>query len=372
MPSEDQLRLIMTIFENAYSVYSSIALHSILFESIRRHAGITDGGRMSTHRAFCAIAGLWFLSLIAANSSAQAEKYPAKPVMIITPSGAGAGPDVIARIIADSLTQRWGQQVLVVNRPGAGGLIAAQAVAAAAPDGYSLYMPISSSFTVLPEMQPKLPLDFERDLAPIGLVGEQPMVIAVNPGLGVTTLPELIALARRRPGEIMFGTGRGNLPHMTGELLKNRTNINLTFVPYPSAARAMQDALGGTLAVLIESLSALSGPIKGGTLRPLAVASVNRVPDFPDIPTVAEAIPGIGKFEAKGWFALMAKTGTPEPILLEARESLRAVLGEPAVTQKFQSLGTYPRVMSPEEMTAFVRSEQEVWRPIVKQVSAAQ
>jgi tripartite-type tricarboxylate transporter receptor subunit TctC len=329
-------------------------------------------GSMSARCTIHAIASLGFLSLVVAGPSAQAEKYPAKPVTIITPTGAGTGPDVIARIVADGLTQRWGQQVLIANRPGATGLTAAQAIAAANADGYTLYMPIASTFTVLPELQPKLPLDFERDLAPIGLIGQQPIVIAVHPALRVTTVQELIALSHARPGELMFGTGRGNLPHMMGELLKSRANINLTFVPYPSGARAMQDAIGGTLAIMIESLAALSGPIKAGTLKPLAIASARRVPDFPDIPTVVEAIPSVGKFEATGWFALMAKAGTPDSALLEAREGLRAVLSEPSVMQKIQSLGTYPRIMPPAELAAFIRSEQHLWRPIAKQISAAQ
>jgi tripartite-type tricarboxylate transporter receptor subunit TctC len=325
---------------------------------------------MKRQWSWSSIASIWFMVL--ASALAKAEHYPAKPVMIITPSGAGAGPDVVARIVADRLTKAWGQQVLIVNRPGAGGLFAAQAAASAAPDGYTLYMPISSTYIVLPELQAKLPLDLARDLVPIGLIGEQPMMIAVHPSLGVTTLPELVAMARQSPGKILFGTGRGNLPHMTGEMLAQRARLDLTFVPYPSAARALQDALTGTLSLMIESPSALAGPLQGGLLRGLAVASSKRLADFPDLPTVAETMPELGAFEARGWFVLTARTATPEAIVHKIRRDLQTELDRPEVRRKLQSLGTYTRSMSVAELSAFIANEQQLWRPIVREVAKAQ
>ena len=166
-----------------------------------------------------------------AGSPANADSYPTRPVMILSPAAAGTGPDVIARIVADRLTQAWGQQVLVVNRPGGGGVIAAQAAAAAPSDGHTLYVPLASTFVVLPETQAKMPLDLARDLVPIGMIGEQPMVIAVNPALGINTLPELIARAKGRPGEILFGAARGTLPHLTSEMLRRRVGLDLAFIP---------------------------------------------------------------------------------------------------------------------------------------------
>jgi tripartite-type tricarboxylate transporter receptor subunit TctC len=317
-----------------------------------------------------AIAIVW--SMAFASALAKAEHYPARPVMIITPSGAGTGPDVVARIVADRLSKSWGQQVLIINRPGAGGLIAAQAAASAAPDGYTLYMPISSTYIVLPELQAKLPLDLERDIVPLGLIGEQPMIIAVHPSLGVTSLPELVALARQSPGKILFGTGRGNLPHMTGEMLAQRAKLDLTFVPYPSAARALQDALTGTLPLMIESPSALAGPLQGGLLRGLAVASSQRLTDFPKLPTVAETMPELGAFEARGWFVLTARTGTPEAIVSKIRKDLQTELDRPEVRSKLQSLGTYTRSISTTDIPAFIRNEQALWRSIVRQVAKTQ
>ena len=157
--------------------------------------------------------------------------------MILTPAAAGTGPDVIIRIVADRLTQAWGQQVLVVNRPGGGGVIAAQAAAVAPSDGHTLYVPLASTFVVLPETQAKMPLDLARDLVPIGMFGEQPMVIAVNPTLGINTLAELIARAKGRPGEILFGAPRGTLPHLTSEMLRRRVGLDLTLFPPQARGR---------------------------------------------------------------------------------------------------------------------------------------
>jgi len=315
-----------------------------------------------------------FLGLLALSapptSSATATGYPQKPVTIITPSGAGAGPDVIARIVADRLTHAWSQQVLVVNRPGAGGLFAARAAAAAAPDGYTLYMPISSTFVVLPETQPQMSIDLARDIVPIGLIGEQPMVIAVHPSLGVDTLQDLIALARKRPGDLLFGAGRGFLPHLTGVMFQERTGIKFAFIPYPSSAGAMQDVLRGTVTVFIESLSALAGPVQAGSLKPLAVASAKRLPNFPDLPTVAEAVPGIGAFEARGWFALMAPANTPAAVVQSINRDLHAVLIDAGLKERLAGLGTYARPFSPRETADFIRQEQDLWRPIVRKVNA--
>ncbi len=321
---------------------------------------------MKTHLPRFNAAALSLAAAIA-GSPANADSYPTRPVMILSPTGAGTGPDVIARIVADRLTQAWGQQVLVVNRPGGGGVIAARAAAAAPSDGHTLYLPFASTFVVLPETQAKMPLDLARDLVPIGMIGEQPMVIAVIPALGINTLPELIARAKGRPGEILFGAARGTLPHLTNEMLRRRVGLDLTFIP-SSGMRAMQDTIGGTIHVFIGDMASVAGPTQGGALKPLAVASSRRLPDFPDLPTVEEAVSGIGSFEARGWFALMAPARTPDAIVQKVNRDLRSVLGEPEVRRKLAVLGTYPRPMSPAETAAFIRNEQDLWRPVVKQL----
>ena len=205
---------------------------------------------MKARHVLAKLATVGIVAIAAAlGSPALAGNYPERPVMIVTPSGAGAGPDVITRIIADRLSHEWGRQVLVVNRPGGGGLMAAQAVSAAERDGYTLYLPLSSTFVVLPETQTKLPLDLRRDIVPIGLIGEQPMVIAVHPSLGVNSLTELIAVAKKRPGQLLYGAGRGSMPHLAGALFAHRAGIELGFIPYPTASRALTDAIGGTLSL---------------------------------------------------------------------------------------------------------------------------
>ena len=306
---------------------------------------------------------------VAIGLPAQADIYPTKPVRIINPAPAGNGPDVIGRIVAERLTQAWGQQVLVINRPGAGGLLAAQAAVSAERDGYTLYQPNASSMVVLPVTQ-KLSFDLARDFTPIGLVGQEPFVIAVAPSLGVNTLAELITLAKKRPGEIMYSaTVRGSMPNLTGELFRTNAAIDLTYVPYPSTSQALADIMGGRISVIVDSFASLRGAIEGGTVKMLAITSVERVSNLPDVPTVAEVIPG---FAASGWYALMAPTGTPDEIVQKVSRDLRAVLGQREVQEKIRQLGNYERLLSPAETAAFIRSEQQLWTPVVKRLLAAQ
>ena len=326
---------------------------------------------MIDRRSFKCAAMVLLALLTVAAARAAAEDYPAKPVWLITPAPAGVGPDTIARIVADQLTRRWGRQVRVINRPGAGGLIGLRAAAAARADGYSLYMPLSSTFVALPETFAHLPLDLRRDLVPIALIGEQPMVIAVNAKLGINSMQELVAFARKNPGKLNFGAGQGSLPNLVGELLQQRAKIKLTFVPYSNMAQAMQDAIGGTLQVYIESIAGLAGQIKAGTLRALAVASNRRLPDRPQLPTVSQALPDIGRFEARGWIVLVARRGTPAAILKKIAADVRAVLARPAVRKRLAALGTYVTPMSPAQLAHFIESEQALWRPIVRRGAVA-
>lgn len=302
-------------------------------------------------------------------SPLNAEPYPSRYVSIIIQTAAGSGPDVIARIIADRLTQIWGHQVTIINRNGAAGLIAAQAAAAAQPDGYTLYMPTSTALVILPETQSNLLVDFERDFVPIGLISQSPMIVAVSPALGVDTLEQFIALARKRPGEILYAANnRGSFPHLAGEFFRSQTDVQLTFVPYPGAAAGLNDVMGGRIPMIIEGPSALSGALQAGSIKALAVTSTARLPNFPDVPTVAETIPG---FSVVAWFALMARAGTPESILRKVSQDLQSVLKQPAIKEKFEALGVYPRPTSPAEAAQFIRSERQLWRPVIKDVGLA-
>jgi tripartite-type tricarboxylate transporter receptor subunit TctC len=300
--------------------------------------------------------------------AAAGDAYPSKPVKIISHAPAGNGPDVIARVVADRLSKLWGQQALIINRPGAGGLLAAQAAVAAEPDGYTLYQAITSSLLILPVTQP-LPFDMQRDLVPIGFMGEQPFLIAAAPSLGVSTLAELIALARRQPGKILAASAaRGAMPHLAAELFRARAGVDITLVPYPSTSQGLQDLMGGRISVIFESLAGLKGAVEAGSLKALAVTSTTRLPNLPDVPTVAEFVPG---YAAGGWFVLMAPTHTPDTIVRKVNHDLAAVLAEPELKQRFETLGTYPRPMAPAETAAFIRAEQEVWQPLARKFIAA-
>src|SRR6266566_9271927 len=237
---------------------------------------------MKMHRLFHKSLSLWLLAL-SANLSvpAHAEDYPTRPVKIISDSAPGSAVDVTLRLVADRLSHIWGQQILPVNQPGAGGVISARAAAEAAPDGYTLYMPALSVFLPAPGKAPNTALELPRDFAPIGSVTEQPMFIAAAPSLGVSTLPELIALAKQRPGEISYAvTGVGRLTHLTGELLQLRTGIKLLLVPYSGGpSHSLNDIMGGRIPLIIEGYQGLAGAIQGGNLKPLAVASAERLPD---------------------------------------------------------------------------------------------
>jgi tripartite-type tricarboxylate transporter receptor subunit TctC len=297
---------------------------------------------------------------------AQAQGWPTRPVKVIMATAAGSAPDVIARIVTDRLAQLWGQQILIINRPGAGGLIAQQALAAAERDNHTLYLPSSSSLVVLPETNAKLPLDLERDIVPIGLVGEQPFLIVAGNHLGVSTLPELIALGKQKPGELTYAANfRGSLPNMTGEMFRTRAGIQMTFVPYPGAPQGLQDVLGGRVSAMVEGLAAFIGPMSNNAVKPLAVTSPQRLPNYPSIPTAAETIPG---FDSRGWFVFFALAGTPDDVVRKINADLRAVLDQAEVRQRFETAATYIRHLTPAETGQFVRDERAAWRPIVKQV----
>jgi tripartite-type tricarboxylate transporter receptor subunit TctC len=227
-------------------------------------------------------------------------------------------------------------------------------------------MPATSAFIVMPEMFPNLPFDLDRDFVRIGFVGEQPMIIAAAPSLGVKTLPELIAFTKQRPGQTFYAANaRGTLPHLTGERFRTASGADLTFVPYPGAAAGLQDLLGGRIQVIVEGTSALSGAMQGGSIRALAVASTTRLADLAGLPTVAETIPG---FTAMGWFPLLAPAGTPQSTVDQINADLRTILAQPELLKRFRDLGTFVRPMSPAETTAFIHNEQNVWRPVVRAI----
>ena len=310
------------------------------------------------------------LSLACALTQAHAQAdYPNKPIRIITHSAAGGAPDVMLRIVGERMGAVLGQPIIVLNQPGAGGAVAARAGAAAAPDGYTLYMPAASAFVTLAGLQPNLPLEVPRDFTPIGFIGEQPMFLTVTSSLGVSTLSELIALAKKQPGKLSYAaTGRGTMTHLTGELLKSKAGVDILAVPYTGGApQALNDALGGRLSMVIEGLSALAGAIQGGAIKAIAVGSPERLPDFKDLPAAAETLPG---FNARGWAALVAPVGTPDDIVNKVSDALRKAVSDPEVQKKLAVTGSYVRPMSPKEVMAFIQADQQMWKPILEKIAA--
>jgi len=295
------------------------------------------------------------------------QNYPDRPVTVIIPAAAGNSPDVAARLVAERLGDLWKQQVVVINKPGAGGQIAAETASTAPTDGYTLYMTQASTYTVLPIMQPKLPFDLDKDFTPIGLVGEQPIAVSVSPSLGVNTLPELIALVKKTPGGMLFAaTNRGGQSHLTGELLRMRAGIPLTFVSAKGASASLADVLGGRIPMMFEGIAGVSGAMKNGSIKVIAIASDKRLPDYPDLPTVSETIPG---FESQGWLALMARAGTPDDIVRKINADLNSILERPDVKERFAVIGTYPHPLSPAETGTFIHQQEEFWWPIVREVA---
>src|SRR6267154_3203852 len=320
---------------------------------------------MRTIGAF--VAGILAVASVG-DSAAIAQTYPTAPVKLIVTTGAGGAPDVIARIVADGLSRRWGQQVFVANHPGAAGSIGMKVAGSAPPDGYTLMFALSSSFVSLPEIAKDYPYDLVRDFVSIGFVCEQPMAVAVSPSLGVNTLGELIDYAKKRPGQInVAALSRGGIPHLTSEWIKLVAGLEWTTINYPGTPQGLSDVIGGRVQVIMDGLPSLAGAINGGQLKLIAVGSAKRLPNRPETPTIAETLPGI--IRALGWFALMGPPGTPEPIARKISEDLRAVLKEPATIKRFEDIASYINPMSPTELRDYIRAEQALWKPVIEQIA---
>ncbi|MGH6663586.1 MAG: Bug family tripartite tricarboxylate transporter substrate binding protein [Pseudolabrys sp.] len=314
---------------------------------------------------------LWLsgLAVFALTATAPGQDYPSKPVSLITPAAAGNSPDVVTRLVADRLTQMWKQQVVVLNRPGAGGLIAVQAAANLPKDGYSLYMTQASTFTVLPiTHKDKIPVDLDKAFVPVVLIGEQPIALAVNKDVPAKTVAELIALANKMPGGMLFAaTNRGGQSHLTGELLRERGKVNMSFVHSASAAASLNDVIAGRIPIEFEGLAGLAPGTQSGAIRLLGIASQKRVPNLPDLPTIAETVPGV---VSSGWIVLMAPAGVPDAIVAKLNKDVRAVLAAPDIQERLRVLGTYTRELNPAQTAEFIKAEEALWWPIVRKVEA--
>jgi tripartite-type tricarboxylate transporter receptor subunit TctC len=273
-------------------------------------------------------------------------------------------------MVMDRVSTVLGQQIVPVDQPGASGAVAAHAAAQAVADGYTLFAPAISLFIAVPGKAENLPLVLPRDFLAVGSLIEQPMFVCASPASGLKTLPDLIARAKAHPGQVSFAaTGIGRITHLTGLLLQSRAGIKLQVVPYTGGpAAALTDVMGGRVPLIIEGYSGLAGAIQAHKLNVLAVASSERLPDFPNLPTVAETLPG---FAAGGWQGIVAPLGTPVPAIEAFNAALNKVLAQPDLAKELATRGAYVKPLSPAKTNAFVNAQQAQWKPVLEAFAAS-
>jgi tripartite-type tricarboxylate transporter receptor subunit TctC len=307
---------------------------------------------------FCLAAAMLF------SSVAAAQDYPSRPIRVILSVPAGATPDVTARLVTPGLSQLLGQQLVVDNRGGAGGLIGAELVAKAIPDGYTLFVSSPGALTILPHMR-SVPYDTVRDFAPIGLISIGPFLLITHPSVPARSVKELIAFAKAKPGALNYASaGYGVANHLAMELFKHMAGVNIVHVPYKGAPQAVTDVLAGHMNMTFNSIAPVLPHVRSERVRALGIASPKRSPQLPDIPTIAES--GVAGYESENWFGMFAPAKTPKRIISLVNDALVKVVHTPEVKSKFEALGADPVGNSPEEFAAFVRRDMERYRLVVK------
>jgi tripartite-type tricarboxylate transporter receptor subunit TctC len=312
------------------------------------------------------IAGLVLASalLLLTAGTAVAQDYPARPVTVVVPQAAGGTNDIVARILAQELSTSLGRQFVVENRPGAGGNIGTQAATKAAPDGYTLLVTISSTQAINPSLYKTIPFDPVKDFEPITLIGSVPNVLIVHPSFAANSMPELIAMAKSRPGELEYASaGNGTLNHLLGEMLKSAAGIDLLHVPYKGVSPAITDVLGGHIQMAFASLPSVVGQIKDGKLKALGVSTASRSPALPDVPAIAETVPG---YAAELWVALFAIAGTPKEITARLHAETVKAIDNPAVREKLEAQGVEVATSTPEQLAAKLQEDLVKWAQVVK------
>jgi tripartite-type tricarboxylate transporter receptor subunit TctC len=307
------------------------------------------------------------LSVLAATgaSFASAQDYPARSIRMIVPYAVGGSTDATARLVAKSLTARLGQQVVVENRAGAGGSLGHELAANAAPDGYTLLFSAAGPLTVTPHTYAKLGYDPVKGFTPIVLVATQPLLLVVNPGVAVKSVDDLVKAAREQPGKLSYGSfGNGSAAHLAGEHFKSLAKVDMVHVPYKGSGPALVDLVSGQIDLMFDVFSTAAPLAKTGKLRPIAITSAARSPQFPDVPTMQEA--GIVGFEAGTWFGVLAPAGTPAAIIDRLSQAVNASLTEPELRDTLASQGAEVRGGSPGEFADFFAAEYEKWGKVVK------
>jgi tripartite-type tricarboxylate transporter receptor subunit TctC len=297
---------------------------------------------------------------------AGAQAWPTRPVKLVIPFPAGGATDIIGRTLATRLGTALGQQVVVENRPGAGGSIGADMVAKATADGYTVLMGTGSTHSVGPAINPKMPYDAARDFAPVAHVANAPSVLVVGAGFPARTVQELVALLRRSPGRYNFGSsGIGTYPHLSAERFKWRAGgLFVVHIPYRGTGLVITDLVSGQIAFLMDSVVSAQPHIRDGKVRPLAVSGERRSPSLPDVPTFAEA--GIGGMDISNWFGAFVPAGTPPEVLARLNREINAALRAPEVLERLERAGAEPAGGSPEQFARLIRADHENWKAVIK------
>ncbi|VTU36593.1 Argininosuccinate lyase [Variovorax sp. PBS-H4] len=308
------------------------------------------------------VAALFAAAAFASGALAQAGDYPNRPIRLISGFAAGGATDLVARIVAQSVTDALGQPVVVENKPGASGNIAAEMVARAPADGYVIYL--CNATITMPAMFPKLRFDARKDFAPVALVAYGPSVLAVNPKFQVRSLRELIDYAARNPGKLDYASGGvGNITHMAMELLVSMTGMKVNHVPYKGGGPSTLAAVGGEVPVVMAAISNVVGHVKQGTLVPLGISGHERSKALPDVPTIAEA--GVPGYEASSWYGILAPAGTPKPVVDKLQQAISAGVAKAEWRDKLTVQGIEPAPMDPERFAKLIDSETRKWNEIV-------
>ena len=302
-------------------------------------------------------------------SAALAQPYPNKPLRIIVPFAPGGATDLIARAVGQKLTDSLGQPVVVENRTGASGMIGADLVAKAPPDGYTLLMASTAEIAINPSLYPKMAYDPAKDLAPVTLAGITPLILVVNPNSPARSVQDLVAQAKSKPGSVAFASaGNGSVQHLSGELLKTITKAEMTHIPYKGAAPALVDVLGGQVTMFFSGMPPAMPHVKSGKLRAIAVTTPKRSPAAPDVPTMTEA--GIQGFDISNWFGVFAPAGTPEEILNKLNAEIVKALNLPDVKERLASQGAEVVGNSRAEFQKFIAAEMAKYSKLIKESGA--
>ncbi len=305
-----------------------------------------------------------------AATRAQTARYPARPVKLVVPSPPGGGPDIVARLIAQLLTQRWSSQVIVENIAGASGQVGTQAVVRAAPDGYSLLFSPPTPITIAENFEPRPPYDARRDLATAGLIGRNPALIVINANVKANTLREFIALAKSEPKKLFFGSpGQGNALHLIAEIVCARAGIEMTHVPYKGSSPAVVGLLGGEVQLLVQSAEAVKEHIRSGRLRALATLESTRLEGFPEVPTLAEA--GLANLNIMNWYGLFMPAATPADTVAFLERELQALSHDATFVRRMKEMSFDPVFHGAQEFNRMMAAERPQWAAAIRSAGIA-